>query len=337
MSEASHDAAPPALPRRDPAGHKGVFGAVGVVGGCAHAGSRMIGGPALSALGALRAGAGLARLVAPAPILDAAIVIAPSATGVAVAVDSTGEMLPHEAARAVDEAAASCAAMVVGPGLGRGAGATAAALRAASQEERPVVIDADAIHALAALPELRRDFRAQAVLTPHPGEFRAIGAALGILRGESDALDPALRSGAAERLAQALGAVVVLKGAGTVVSDGVRTWVNGTGTAALATGGTGDVLAGMIAGLAAQFHRAPLVAGSRTVTSEARGGLSLFDCARIAVHAHGLCAERWASRRGASAGLLAIELLEEIPAVLEGLRAGWSGGTRGTGGTGGVS
>lgn len=315
----------PALPVRDSAGHKGTFGTVAVVGGCAMAGSKMIGGPALSALGALRAGAGLARLVMPAPILDAAIVIAPSATGFAVATDADGSMLPHEATRAVDEAVAACAALVVGPGLGQCAGATAASLRAAMQEDRPVVIDADALNALSTLPELRRDFHAHAVLTPHPGEFKRLARALGALRDESEAVDGEKRAGAAERLAQALGAVVVLKGAGTVVTDGARTWVNDTGSAALATGGTGDVLAGMIAALIAQFHKTPIPAGSRTVTSEQRGGLGLFDCARLAVRAHGDAADRWTARTGASAGLLATDLLKEIPGALEALRGGRPG------------
>lgn len=307
-------------------GHKGTFGTVAVVGGCALAESRMIGGPAMSALAALRSGAGLARLVMPAPVLDAAMTIAPSVTGVAIPVDQRGEILPHEAARAVDDAVAACTALVIGPGLGRGAGPSAAALRAAMQEDRPVVIDADALNALASTPEVRRDFRAHAVLTPHPGEFKRLASALGIERDADESTNPAKRAGAAERLAQTIGAVVVLKGAGTVVTDGSRTWTNTGGSAALATGGTGDVLSGVVGALIAQHHKAPLLAGSRTVTSEQRGGLGLFDCARLAVHAHAMAADQWVEWAGVSAGMLATDLLDELPAALEALRGDGAGG-----------
>src|SRR5690606_19702278 len=87
----------PPLPPRDPAGHKGTFGTVAIVGGCATPATRMIGAPALAALAALRAGAGLARLVMPAPILDAGLTITPSATGRPLPTDATGAVIPHEA------------------------------------------------------------------------------------------------------------------------------------------------------------------------------------------------------------------------------------------------
>ena len=92
----------PSLPPRDPAGHKGTFGTVSVIGGCA-SDPRMIGAPALAARGALRAGAGLARLVLPAPVLDAGLVVEPSATGRAMPTDASGRVVPHEAARVIDE------------------------------------------------------------------------------------------------------------------------------------------------------------------------------------------------------------------------------------------
>ncbi len=316
----------PKLPPRDPKGHKGTFGTVAVVGGCALADSRMIGGPALTALAALRSGAGLARLVMPETVLNFGLTIAPVATGLAMPVDGDGALIPHEASRIVDEALTGCAALAIGPGLGQGAGAAAAALRAVVQEERPVVVDADALNVLSEMPELRQDFHAHAVITPHPGEFRRLAKALGVLRDESDAVDEARRPDAAARLAQTLGAVVVLKGHRTVVSDGHRSWTSETGNAALATGGSGDVLTGMIAALIAQHHRDPILAGSRTVTSEQRGGLGLFDCARLAVHAHGLAADQWVAEAEAGAGMLATDLLERIPAALETLRASPPGG-----------
>lgn len=303
---------PPMLPPRDPRGHKGTFGTVAVVAGCAHDDRRMLGAGALAATAALRAGAGLARLVMPAPVLDAGLTLCPSATGVPIPVDAAGRIIPHEAAAVLDGQARAGACLVIGPGLGAGEGVRAATLRAVMQEDVPVVVDADAINALAEVPELARDVKAAAVLTPHPGEYHRLARSVGItLSG----IDPASRPAAAESLAQRLGCVVVLKGSGTVVSDGQRTWVNTSGSAALATAGTGDVLSGLIAGLIAQFvtpHGAPRGPGRP---------LTLYDAARVGVLAHGLAAERWVAERGASAGLMALELADAIPGVLEGLRA----------------
>lgn len=307
----------PTLPARDPHGHKGTFGTVAIVGGCALAETRMIGGPALSALAAFRAGAGLVKLALPEPVTNAAITMTPSATGAPLPVDKNGAIIAHDAARVLDVLVSSSDCLAIGPGLGSGGGPVAASFRAINQESTPVVVDADAINALAELPELHRDFRAMAILTPHPGEYRRLAKSMGL---SDDVSTPEARLRAGESLARTLGCVVVLKGAGTVVSDGQRTWVNSTGNAALATAGTGDVLTGLIAALVAQFHKRPLPAGSRTVTSEARGGLSLYDCARLGVAAHGIAAEDWAGDRGADFGMLASELADRLPRALARLR-----------------
>jgi NAD(P)H-hydrate epimerase len=97
---------------------------------------------------------------------------------------------------------------------------------------------------------------------------------------------------------------VVLKGHGTVVSDGVRTWTCTRGNDALAVGGSGDVLAGVVGGLIAAHGRE----------------LGLYDCARLAVEAHAAAGERWAARAGGTAGMLAAELASEIPAALGAMR-----------------
>lgn len=303
----------PRLPARDPTAHKGTFGTVLVVGGRAGRDTWMIGAPALVASGALRAGAGLARIAAPEPVLAAAISLCPGATGVPIPVGADGQIVPHEVARVVDEQLPACQCLVVGPGLGRGEGVRTAALRAVQQEDVPVVVDADALNELAETPELHRDFHAGAILTPHPGEFRRLA---GSLRITLDPVDPHTRSGAAEALAQRLGCIVVLKGAGTVVSDGQRTWVNTSGSPVLATGGTGDVLSGITAGIVAQYVSLTPGTGGRAETRP----LDLYDAARVAVHAHGLAGERWASAHHATAGLLVAELAEMIPEILERLR-----------------
>ncbi len=300
------------LPQRPADSHKGTFGTVAVVGGCAIAASRMIGAPVLSARAALRAGAGIARLAMPAPILDEGIGLLPSATGVSIPVDLDGRIEPHDASAIIDQMVGSCQCLVVGPGLGHpshsGPGTAAAALRAVQQEEIPVVIDADALNALAQVPHLSADFHAAAVLTPHPGEFRTLAASLSI---RADPVDPRARPAAAEALAQRLGCIVVLKGSASIVTDGHRTWTCGRGHPCLATAGTGDVLAGTIASLVAQNFR----------LSNPRPAIDLFSLACIAVDAHAAAGELWAKTNHAAAGLLAPELADLLPQSLEPYRA----------------
>ncbi len=282
----------------------------------------MIGAPALAARAALRAGAGLAKLVCPQPVLAHVMTLCPSATGIPLAVDAWGDISAHEAAETFDRVVEECRCVAIGPGLGTSEGAAALSLRAVQQEDVPVVVDADAINCLAKIPELTRDLRSACVLTPHPGEFRRLASALSIT--EDIATDASRRAGA-EQLAQRLGCVVVLKGAGTVVTDGHATWVCPWGHACLATAGTGDVLTGLIAGLLAQhaprpggqdLHSLALARLGKAPASIGQG-LSVLDLARVAVAAHARAGMLWAERAHASAGLLAEELADLLPGVLE--------------------
>ena len=262
----------------------------------------MIGAPCLSALGALRAGAGLAMLAVPEPIVDAALTIAPSATGLPLPVDQAGELIASEAAVRLAGALEEVDALVVGPGLCVTEASRALTLQATLQEELPVVLDAGALSALAQTPEAQRDVRATCVLTPHPGEFRRLAEAFGL---EGDPVDPQGRAAAAQRLASFLGVIVVLKGARTVVADAAEAHVSEAEVPALATGGTGDVLAGMIAALIAAHGRA----------------LGPRACAVHAVEAHASAARAWSERAGASGGMLATDLLEHVPRAVEARRA----------------
>ncbi|HEX8875557.1 MAG TPA: NAD(P)H-hydrate dehydratase [Phycisphaerales bacterium] len=310
----------PMLPVRPANAHKGTFGTVAIIGGCARGESRMIGAPAIAARAALRSGVGLARMLTPEPILNEAITITPSATGVALATDADGNLVPHEAAAVFDEHTAGAHAIVLGPGLGwsneagspLAAGTSAVVLRAALHAECPLVLDADALNCLAATPDFQRDLRAPTVITPHPGEFARLAAALSIKA--PDASEPA-RLAACEAMAQRLGCVVVLKGMHTVVSNGHESWTCRRGHACLATAGTGDVLAGLLGGLIAQFVRLMPIAG-KTMP----GTLSLMDCVRVGVEAHAIAGERWAAKN-AAAGLLALELADLLPEVLDAMRA----------------
>lgn len=312
------DAPPPvpALPARPTDGHKGTFGTVLVIGGCATPRKRMLGAPALTATAALRAGAGLCQVMCPRPIVDAVVALCPSATGWALPVEPDGSILAHEAAEVFDEAAASAGVVAIGPGLGGVEGVAALVLRAVGQTETPVVADADALNALAGLDDFARDIRAPLVITPHPGEFRRLADRLGF---RADPIGK--REAAAEELARRLGCVVVLKGAGTVVSDGHRSWTCARGHPCLATAGTGDVLTGTIAGLIAQFvPEGPAAIGSVVLPKRADRPLDLFEAARVGVEVHARAGEQWAAATGASGGMLAMELCGGVAARIEELR-----------------
>lgn len=306
----------PQIPARPADGHKGTFGTVCVVGGRADDARVMVGGPALAALGALRSGAGLAVLAVPMPIMAAALVIAPSATGLALPVDESGVVRPSDAAELLDRQMAQYRCVAVGPGLGAGVAQQQIVVRLIAQDQVPLVVDADAINCLASLRDFARDLRAHAIFTPHPGEYARLAEALGL---SGDPADPSKRPAAAQQLAQRLGCVVVLKGQGTIISDGIEVHANSMGNAALATAGTGDVLTGLIAGLVAQFFKPALGSGTRQITAAQQGGLNLLECARLGVHLHGQAADQWAAKHG-DAGMLAADLLAEIPDAIAALR-----------------
>jgi len=269
----------PPLPPRGDGGHKGTFGTALVVGGHLAVGSddpfTMVGGPALSALAALRAGCGLVELAVPEPLVAAAAAIAPEA--VLVPLPAPGGVLDASAAaERIDAARARSRAIAIGPGLGNGWPERQLTVGLVSGEDVPVVVDADALNALASLNDFARDLRAPAILTPHPGEFARLAAALDLAPAGDD---PADRLRAAASLAARLGAIVVLKGPGTVVTDGVRAWIGPGGNSALATAGSGDVLTGILVGLLARL------AG--------RGPLGLLELAAHAVSLHARAAARY--------------------------------------------
>ncbi len=312
----------PAIPQRDPLGHKGTFGTVAVFGGACHDGRIMIGAPVLAARAALRAGTGLVKLTCPAPILSTAIALVPSVTGLAIPTQSDGAYEGHEAAAAVDRAVSACDVLVIGPGMGEGPGPAAAALRAVQQHDVHVVVDADALNALSQTPYFTEDFVAPAIITPHPGEFARLAKSIDL---HGDPANNADRPRLASELAQRLGCIVVLKGASTVVSDGLRTWANSTGNSALATAGSGDVLAGLIGSLVAQFVAPPQEPRPHPMPPRPKPAgrpFDLFDAARLAVFIHGRAAELWCSDRQASAGMLAEELADLLPRAIEACRAG---------------
>ena len=252
---------------RPAAGHKGTFGHLLAV-----AGSRGKSGAAeLLALGALGAGAGLVTVASPAPVQEALAV---------KLTEAMTEPLPHDkgevsptAAEVVERLLARKKAVAVGPGLGTGPGAADLVRWLVSNCALPVVADADALNCLSTDPSILSASVSPWVLTPHPGEMaRLTGATVEEIQAD--------RLSAAASLASSTKAVVVLKGADTVIaSPGGRTAVNGSGNSGMGSGGMGDVLTGVIGALLAQ-------------------GYPPFEAACLGVFVHGHAADLLAAAKG---------------------------------------
>jgi hydroxyethylthiazole kinase-like uncharacterized protein yjeF len=298
------------LPDRDKRGHKGTFGKLLVV-----AGSLDYAGAALLVCRAAgRAGVGLVTLAVPEslqPLFAAKVV---EATTMALPEDDVEEVDPEPAfAKILDH---EHDALVIGPGL-RPALATADLLRlllTAPEDPAgtPAVLDAEALRTLAAADEWWTSVRRPCVLTPHAGEFARLRTGSGHAPGDDGDLgdDDEARVRAATSAATEWRQVVVLKGARTVIAapDGAVA-IAPFENPAMASGGTGDVLAGTIGALLAQ-------------------GLDRYDAARLGVYLHGLAGELVRDRIG-DAGLLAGDLPDALPAgrkrlaaIAERLRAG---------------
>ena len=278
------------LPPRPRDGHKGRFGHVLVAAGSAG----KWGAASLASRAALRAGAGLVTLVVPdVPGLALPNLCAEVMTERAAATASGG--FASAAAKAIEELANARSVLALGPGLGLDPETVACVRRCVESIERPIVVDADALNALQGELERLRRRRAPTVLTPHPGE------AARLLESDATAIN-ADRIGAARRLADLSGSVVVLKGAGTVVAEpGGRALVVPTGGSALAAGGTGDVLTGVVAALLA-------------------AGQMPFEAAGLAAWWHAAAADRLPQAE-LGFGLLASELADALPACARALQA----------------
>jgi len=279
------------LPDRPRHAHKGTFGTVVVLAGSLG----FTGAAYLAATAAARAGAGLVRLLVAESIYP---ILATKCTEVMatpvpeVAPGAVGHAAHDTVLRQLGDAEAG----VIGPGLGRDSSTWRLVVDLATHARCPLVLDADGLNALADSPRLKARLGRNRVLTPHPGEMSR-------LTGKSVDAIAKDRTGAALSAAREWGAVVVLKGAHTVVAhpDG-RSSEDPHEVPALATGGTGDVLSGVIGALVAQ-------------------GLDPFSAAVTGVYIHAAAGRRLAHRLGDS-GLLASDLLLEIPLIMNVLRQG---------------
>jgi hydroxyethylthiazole kinase-like uncharacterized protein yjeF len=271
------------LPRRPASAHKGTFGHAGIVAGSVG----KTGAAALTARAALRVGAGLVTVATPASVND---------TLEAKLLEAMTAPMPETKARTLSRSgldrlilfAHARSALALGPGLSTHPETVELVHALVPRLEKPSVLDADALNAVAGRLGLLLECKVPPIVTPHPGEMARL---------EEQATPQSVnadRIGTATRFAQNRRVIVVLKGARTVVAhpDGGIA-ICPTGNPGMATGGTGDALTGMVVGLLAQ-------------------GVPPWDAARAATYLHGLAGDLAAAERGET-GMIAGDLIERIP------------------------
>ena len=252
------------LPRRKPVSHKYSYGRALVIAGS----TGFSGAPVLAANACERSGAGLTQLVVPEPIYT---ITASRCDGAVVTpLPATAEgSFSENAAHAILPLLKRADACVIGPGLGLGTGSEEVVRAVVQSAKCPLILDADALTICGRSPEIPASCTAPLILTPHEGEFRRLG---GDLSGGrlSGALTFSKRNG---------NAILVLKGYGTLIASGQEVTVNPTGSPAMAKGGSGDVLCGILCALLAQ-------------------GFDPLFSSRCAVYLHGLAGDLARNTRG---------------------------------------
>lgn len=277
--ELNHEAVLSILPDRAVDAHKGDFGKILLL-----CGSKGYTGAAyLAAQACLRSGAGLVFLGVPESIyqieavkLNEAIVFSlPDEDGKlsAAAIPEILERLPK-----MD-------AVLIGPGLGQSEGVVQVVKKVLECAACPVVLDADGINVMVAHKDILRERTNATILTPHAGEFARLGG------------DAGQRIAAAEAMAKDLGCILLLKGHGTVITDGTNTYINPTGNPGMAVGGSGDVLAGIIAALLGQ-------------------GIEPLQAAACGAWIHGAAGDICAAKIG-QYGMLPTDMVNVLPRLLK--------------------
>ena len=267
------------LPMRSQESNKGTFGRVTVAGGC----KGMSGAAYLAAKAAYRTGCGLAAIICP----EANRVIYQTQLPEAVL-----KVYPDEGAGEewLQDALAGSSAIVLGPGLGQSENAMNLVRWTLEAASMPIVLDADGLNLLAAHPEFWSKVPFGTVITPHPMEMARL------LRCPVETVTADI-PGTALSFAAEHGVVCVLKSHRTAVSDGNRLMVNNSGNSGMATGGSGDVLSGIIASLIAQ-------------------GMQTYEAACLGVYLHGLAGDEAAAKLGEHA-LMASDIIDALPAILK--------------------
>ena len=278
---------------RKPSSHKGSFGHLLVIAGS----PGMTGAASLTALSALRVGAGLVTLGIPEdlnPILETKL----TEVMTLPLPQSKDKTLCKEGFEKIRDFSQKCKAMAIGPGISSTKQTKELISTIIDQLDIPLVIDADGINVLAGELSLLKKYKAPLIITPHPGEMsRLVGASVEEIQKD--------RIGFTMALARRIGAIVVLKGARTVIaSKEGNSWVNLTGNPGMATGGSGDILTGIIGGLLTQK-------------------LSSLEAAKTGVYLHGYAADLAAQKKG-EISLIASDILETIPEAIRRIKSEYS-------------
>ena len=261
------------LPDRDENAHKGDFGKILLL-----CGSRgYTGAAALAAMGALRCGAGLVYLGVPESIY--AIEAVKLTEPIVFPLPEREGMLSTAAIPEILGRLPQMDAVLIGCGMGQSEDTFAVTKAVLENAHCPVVVDADGINVIAAHKDILRERQYPTILTPHAGEFARLG------------------GGELERFARNWGCILLHKGHRTVITDGVRTYVNHTGNPGMAVGGSGDVLAGMIVSLLGQ-------------------GIQPLQSAACAAYLHGAAGDICARELG-QYGMLPTDMLSVLPRLLK--------------------
>lgn len=277
--ELTHEKVLNILPDRNPFAHKGDFGRTLLL-----CGARGFTGAAyLAAMGALRSGGGLVFLGVPESIY--AIEAVKLNEAVVFPLPDRGGMLSMEAIPEILDRILGMDAVLIGCGLGQSEGTREVVEAVLRSADCPVVLDADGINVLREHMDVVRGRQQPTILTPHDGEFRRIGTL------SQD------REASAKVLAKDLGAIVLLKGHRTIITDGENTYINTTGNPGMAVGGSGDLLAGIIVSLLGQ-------------------GIAPLEAAACAAWLHGAAGDRCAEELG-QYGMLPTDMLNALPRLMK--------------------
>lgn len=273
----------PKLPPRAPDSHKGDFGRALLIGGS----KGMAGAISLAGMATLRSGAGLVLLAVPEGIQGTVAAFEPSYMTKPLTADSSGR-LRIDAQAELEKLVADATCIAIGPGLGQSPGLRILVEWLYTTCPKPLVIDADALNLLSQLPAWPTAAGPR-ILTPHPGEFRRL---IHDTSASADEL-PAR----AERFAAEHGVVLILKGHQSLITDGHASYRNTTGNPGMATGGSGDVLTGILTALVCQK-------------------LTPIDAARLGAHLHGLAGDLAAAELG-QVSLIASDLIRFLPKAFQ--------------------
>ena len=271
----------PTLPARALDSHKGDYGRALLIGGY----RGMTGAIGLAGLACLRGGAGLVTLAVPEKSWPTVAGYEPSYMTAPLVCTENGRLKPRQVRRQLKQFQQGATCVAIGPGLGRFPSHAKIARWLFETAEVPLVVDADALFALGEAPVELARHAGPRILTPHPGEFARLSGA--------PAANRETQIEAAKEIALKHGLVIVLKGHKTLITDGVRDALNQTGNPGMATGGSGDVLTGVITALVCQ-------------------GLKPFDAAHLAAHLHGRAGDLAAAELG-QVSLIASDLIRFLP------------------------